>query len=178
MTSKRKATFFILLYIIIGIIGMICSGGTAHVLRLTHTEVSLETNASKNLHLIDTNELDEAVMMLYQDHDHTFYQYPIVKDIPAHCPKSELPESITWLTLSQASRRIPHRKNICVLKMSIVVENKDQLPLITDSLGSEFRLRTKEAETGETLLYVRKIFKGDIPQNYILWIDDQEIILN
>lgn len=178
MTLKRKAAIFVLLYILIGITGMICSGGTAHVLHWTRTEESPEVTAAANLRLTDTHELDEAVMMLYQDHDHTFYQYPIVKDIPAHCPKSELPENITWLTLSQASRRIHHRKNSCVLKMSIVVENKDQLPLITDSLGSEFRLRTKEAETGETLLYVRKIFKGDIPQNYILWIDDQEIILN
>ena len=178
MTLKRKAAIFVLLYILIGITGMICSGGTAHVLHWTRTEESPEVTAAANLRLTDTHELDEAVMMLYQDHDHTFYQYPIVKDIPAHCPKSELPENITWLTLSQASRRIHHRKNSCVLKMSIVVENKDQLPLITDSLGSEFRLRTKEAETGETLLYVRKIFKGDIPPNYTLWVDDQEIILN
>ena len=117
-------------------------------------------------------------MMICQAQDHTFYQYPIVKDIPAQRTETNIPENITWLRLSKCSDRIYHRKNSCVLKMSMLVESEDHLPAITDSLGSEFRLRTKESETGETLLYVRKIFKGDIPQNYILWINDQEIILN
>ena len=177
MTVKRKAIIFILIYALLGITGIVCSGGTFHVLRQSNTQAALETNPHAKLRMVNTAAQDKAVMVLCRDQDNTFYQYPIVKDIP-YCTATDSPENITWLKLSKCSRSIYRRKNSCVLKMSMIVENQEHIPVITDNLGSEFKLSTKESANGETVLYVRRTFKGDIPANYILWIDDQEILFN
>lgn len=178
MTVKRKLTVFIISYVLLGIAGIIFSGGTLQVLSHTQADTSVGTDPSANLRLADTAELDEAVMMLCQDEDNTFYQYPIVKDVPTQVTIPNSPLNTVQLTLSKSSHRIHHRKNSCILKMSMVVEDKEDLPVITDNLDSKFRIHTKESADGDTVMYIRCIFKGDIPQNYVLRIGDQEIFFN
>ncbi len=175
MTVKKKATIFIILYILIGIAGMICFGDTLRAPRQKQAKEALEGDVPASLRLIDTHERNESVMVFCRDRENAFYQYPIIRENSAHCPASNIPENITWLKLSKRPRHMYHRKNRGVLQMSMIVESKDSLPVITDNLGSEFKIRTKEFDTGETILYIRRIFKEAIPENYVLWIDGQEI---